>query len=105
MIVDFRKVWELLASETLKESQLAGDGGSIVSRIIESESKLKIESEYVHVKTNNNEENAIENKVLEMVSKRDTKAKEERIRCIRENRIENTSVVGNVSLQSEKEIP
>ena len=39
-----------------------------------------------------------------MVSKYDNKAKEERSRCVRENRIENTSIIGNVVLQSGKEI-
>ena len=43
--MDCRKVWELLTSEILKASQLSGDGGSIVIRIIELESKSKIELE------------------------------------------------------------
>ena len=32
---DCSKVWELLTTKVLKASQLAGDGGSIVSKIIE----------------------------------------------------------------------
>ena len=39
MNMDCLTVWELLISETLKGSQLAGDGGSIISIIIGSESK------------------------------------------------------------------
>ena len=39
-----------------------------------------------------------------MALKWNTKAKKERIRCVRENRIENISVVGNVVLQCGKEI-
>ena len=39
---------------------------------------------------------------LEMVLKYDKQAKEERIKCAKENRIENTSVVGNVVLQCGK---
>ena len=44
-----REFWELLTSDTLKASQLAEDGGSIISRIIELENKSKIEFEHVHV--------------------------------------------------------
>ena len=35
MHMDFRKVWELLATKVSKEIQLAGYGGSIISKIIE----------------------------------------------------------------------
>ena len=34
---DFRKEWEMVAADGLKESQLAGDRGLIFSRIIEIE--------------------------------------------------------------------
>ena len=44
-----RKAWEMIAANRLKESQLAGDGGSIVGRVIEIESKSKIDFEHVHV--------------------------------------------------------
>ena len=71
MFIDCRKSWELITLETLKSSQLEGDGGSIISRIMELESKSKIEFENVQVKTTNNEDNTISNKGLEMVLKFD----------------------------------
>ena len=37
--MDCRKVWDLLTSKTLKTSHLVGDCGSIISKIIELESK------------------------------------------------------------------
>ena len=58
----------------------------------------------MHEKTNNNEGNTIENKLFKMALMRDAKAKEERIRYVRENRIENISVVGNVVLKNEREV-
>ena len=36
-----RKVWEMATANGLKASKLSGDGGSIISRIIEIESKSK----------------------------------------------------------------
>ena len=39
---DCREVWELLTADKLKSSQFAGDGGSIIRKIIELESKTKI---------------------------------------------------------------
>ena len=39
MSMDCRKLWELLTTKTLKVSQLAGDGESIIGKIIELESK------------------------------------------------------------------
>ena len=65
-----------MTSETLKEIHLAGDIRSIISRIIKLGSKSKIKLECVHVKTNNNKDNVIENKVLELVLKWDAKVKE-----------------------------
>ena len=59
---DCRKVWEMVAADGLKSSQLAGDGGSIVSRIIEIESKSKIDFEYIHVNNKKVENNEIVNK-------------------------------------------
>ena len=101
---DCRKSWELLISEKLKASQVAGDEISTIFRIIELERKSKIEFECMHVKTTNNEDNTIVNKYLEKVLKWDKQAKEEIIRDVRENRIENISVFGNTSLQCGKEI-
>ena len=57
-------MWELWTSKKIKASQLAGDGGSIISKIIDLESKTKIEFEYVHVTTRNNDDNEVENKGL-----------------------------------------
>ena len=76
-------MWELLKLEKLKANQLAEDSGSIISRIIELDTKSKIEFEHVHAKTNKIEDSAIENIGLEMVLKCDKKVKEERIRCVR----------------------
>ena len=69
MNMDCQKVWELLTLETFKVSQLSGVGGSIISRIMEQESKSKIKFECVHVKANNNNDNTMENKVLEVILK------------------------------------
>ena len=53
----------------------------------------------MHVKTKDNEHNIIEKKGLEMVLKCDKKSKEQRIRHVIKNRLENTSEVGNAVLQ------
>ena len=50
------------------------------------------------MKMSNNEDDSIVNKYLEMVLKCDKQVKEEKIRSVKENRIENTSVVGNAAL-------
>ena len=42
---DCRKVWELSTSKTLKASQLAGDVGTVISKIAHIESKSKIQFE------------------------------------------------------------
>ena len=62
--MDCRKFWELLSSETLKSSQLPGDGRLIISKIIDLEIKSKKEFECAHAKTKDNEDNIIENKGL-----------------------------------------
>ena len=72
---DCRKVWELLICGKVKSSQLAGDGGSIISKIIELKSKTKIEFEHVHVKTKKVDEDAITNKGITMTLECDVKAK------------------------------
>ena len=59
MHTDCRKAWELLTEDRLKASEITGDGGSIISRIIELESKSKIRFEHEHVKTNNVEDKKI----------------------------------------------
>ena len=46
---DCRKPWEMVSADSLKVSQLEGDVGTIFSRIIEIESKSKIDFEHVHV--------------------------------------------------------
>ena len=73
--MDCRKMWDLLTSKKIKESQLVGVSGSIISKIKEFESKTKIELEYVHTKTKENDDDAIENKDLEMVLKCDKNRK------------------------------
>ena len=52
----------MVAARILKSSQLAGDRGSVVSRIIEIESKSKIDFEYIHVNNKKVENNEIVNK-------------------------------------------
>ena len=61
------KVWEFLIADKLKGSQFSGDGGSIISKTIELESKTKIEFEHEHLKIKNCNENTITNKGLTMV--------------------------------------
>ena len=56
------------------------------------------------MKLSNNDDNRMTIKGIQLAFKYDAKAKEERIRCARENIIESVSFVGNTSLQSEKEI-
>ena len=46
---DCIKAWEMVAANSSKASQLEGDAGSIVSRIIEIESKSKIDFEHAHI--------------------------------------------------------
>ena len=46
---DCYKGWEFLTADKLKSIQFAGDGGSIIRKIIELESKNKVEFEYEHV--------------------------------------------------------
>ena len=58
----------LLTSEKVKAIQFAGDGGSIISRIIALESKTKIEVEYLN-------DDAIINKGVTMVLECDKKEK------------------------------
>ena len=65
--MDCRKVWKLLTSKTLKVSQLAGDGGSIISKIIELENKTKAEFEHVYATMKGNEDNAIEKRIRNVV--------------------------------------
>ena len=60
---DCRKVWELLTSEKVKASKFAGDGGSMISRIIALERKIKIEVEHAHAKTKTCDDDAIKMKV------------------------------------------
>ena len=64
---DFYNVQELLIADKLKAKTFAGDGRSIISRIIELESKTKIEFEYEHVKTKIGNKNKIINKGLTIV--------------------------------------
>ena len=52
----FKVVHEFLITERLKESQFVLDGGSIISKIIETEMKSNVQFEYVHVKTKQNNE-------------------------------------------------
>ena len=47
---------DLLIAERINASQLALDGGSIISKIIEIEKKCKVEIERTHVKTKNDAE-------------------------------------------------
>ena len=54
----------------MKASQLVGNGGSIVSKIMELEIKLRIEFEHAHVKKTYDEDNAIA-KSLKFVLKYD----------------------------------
>ena len=61
-----------------KVSQLAGYGGSIVSRIIEIESKSKIYFEHAHMSTKKIENSRIEINGLNMVLECDKLTKEER---------------------------
>ena len=102
MDTEFRKVWELLASDKSKLSQRAGDGGSIISNMIEFESNTKIEFEHVYVKIKNDNEDKIINRGLSMELECDNTAKEERTKCMRENKCDNGFFVGNTSLKCGK---
>ena len=56
----------MLTDDKSKESQFAGDRGSIESKIIKLKTKTKIEFEHLHVKTKNGNEDVIINKGLMM---------------------------------------
>ena len=76
----------MVVADGLKASQLEGNGDSIVSRIIEIESKSKIDFEHVHVNTKNIENKGIVNKGINMALECDRLAKEERLKCVGEDR-------------------
>ena len=77
----------MLIVERLKASQLELDGGSIISKIIETQKKSKVQFEHIHVRTkkeNDERENGYgKNFVLEY----DFKAKEERLKCENEHKM------------------
>ena len=101
---DCCKVWELLTADKLKAIQFAGDGGSIASKNIGLESNTNVEFEHVHVKTTNGNEDTIINKGLTMALDCNKKEKEERIKCIRENRGNNGLISRNTPLKRGKEM-
>ena len=57
----------------------------------------------MHAKTKNGNDNSITHKGLTMALECDQQEKEERIKCVRENRSDNRSHAGNVALQCGKE--
>ena len=61
--MDCRKVSELLTSKKLKASELAGDSGPIISKIIDLENKTKVEFEHVHAKMKGSEDKTIKKNV------------------------------------------
>ena len=72
-------------------------------KIIEFESKTKIEIEHVRVKTKSVNEDVITNKKVMTVLECDAKAKEERIKCVRKNMCDNSLCIRNMVLQCGKE--
>ena len=76
----------------------------IISKIIEIESKSKIDFEYVHVNTKNVEDNNSMNKGLHVVSDYNKLAKEERIKHMSEDRRVNRGVSGNAVLNAEDKL-
>ena len=68
----------MVASDRLKSSQLAGDGGPIISKRLEVERKKKIEFEHAHVRTREGSESGENNEGLKIVPKCDKLAKEVR---------------------------
>ena len=98
MHMDCKKSWEMVTSERLKSSKLAGHRGSIISKILEVERKSNIEFEHVHVRTTEGSESGENNEGLKMVLKCDKLAKEERLKCVVENRIHDKEVEENMSL-------
>ena len=99
MCTDCRTECQLLTCENVKSSQLTGDRGSTISKIIELENKTEIEIEHVHVKMKTVEEDIITNKGVTMVLECDSKVKEERIKCVRERLCDDTLCIGNTTLQ------
>ena len=82
MYMDCKKMWEMVTSDSLKASQLAGDGGSIISKILEVENKSNIEFEYIHVRTTEESVSGENKERLKMVLKCDKLAKEERLKGV-----------------------
>ena len=95
---DYCKVQELLISDEVKSRQFVGDGGLIISKIIELESKTRIEFKHACAKTKNGDDDAIINKGLKIVLECNQKVKEDRLKGMNENRIDNRLHVGNAVL-------
>ena len=53
VFADFKTTSDMLTLDSIKASQFALDGGGIISKIMQLENECKIEFEYVHVKTSN----------------------------------------------------
>ena len=83
---DCRKAWEMVVNYGLKISQIEGDGGSTVSRIIEIESKSEIDFEHIHVNTKKIENNRIVNNGRNMALEFDKLVEEEKLKCVSEDR-------------------
>ena len=77
MHIDCKKEWEMITSDSLKASQLAGDGGSIISKILKVERNSHVEFEYVHVRTTEGRVSDENNEGLKMVLKCNKLVKEE----------------------------
>ena len=94
MHIDCKKEWEMITSDSLKASQLTGDGGSIISKILKVERKSNVEFKHVYVRTTVVSASGESDKGLKMVLKCDKLAKEERLKCVVENRMNNKEVEG-----------
>ena len=89
----------MVTSNRLKASQLVGDGGSISSKMLEVERRLKIEFELIHMRTTEGSESGENTKGLKMLLKCDKLAKEECVKCMDENVTHDKEVEGNMSLE------
>ena len=74
--MDCKKAWEMVTSDSLKATQLAGHGRSIISKILEVERKSNIEFECIRVRKTEGSESGENNEGLKMVLKFNKLSKE-----------------------------
>ena len=99
MCADCEVVCDLLIIERLNVSQLELDGGSVISKIIETEKNIKVEFEYIHAITKKDNDERGNGHGNNLVLERDYKAREERVKIENEHKNINIRFRVNVCLK------